>query len=735
MVRTALTDPADSLERQNEKLLRITDALMRKIERTNDASGVAYAQFERAALLEAQVRQRTNDLERTLKLLHDSNAGLAAAQREAEAARSNLAEAVESVNEGFALFDQSDRLVMSNSRFCRDLTDVAPRIEPGLGFLDYVHLVSRSIALSLPEGETQARWRSRRMERHKDDRVIFNVRLTRDRWLQVGEHRTASGGTVILQTDVSDIMRAEREKRDRLMDRQARMVRATLDHLNQGVCIFGTDRRLVGWNKQMEALLTRPIDGHVVGIDFGTLLGRLDDQVSFAPSFDRERLMDWARQQRGRAPVTFEVSHGDGGMLSVFAQEMPDRGFVISFTDVTAEREAARALREINETLERRVEERTIELNEALAQARRANASKTRFVAAASHDLLQPLSAAKLFVSLLKEQSTDETARLTAGKAVSALASVENIIEALLDISKLDSGQVSLSLQEVPLRDILASLRSELTPAAEAKGLGLTILDSSQIVKSDPVFLRRILQNLVSNAVRYTESGRILVGARRRGGRTRIEVWDTGPGIAEEDRQTIFQEFKQLGPNWSGAKGLGLGLAIVERACKSLDHDLTLLSEAGRGSCFAVTADRAAIARIDLDQPPGGADEVQPATKNLVVLLVENDPSVAGAITLMIEAWGSHVVHAETGESALALLSEIDISPDRLLLDFQLGPGMDGAALLARLRETHGDIPARIITASRNQMIVETCDALDVPLLPKPLDHAKLIELMDERRA
>ena len=324
-----LIDPADPVEVQNAKLMRIAQSLMRKVEQAGSDPGLAYSQFERAALLEAQVRQRTVDLERTLALLHEANAA-------AEAARSNMAEAVESVQEGFALFDHSDHLVMSNSRFCREIADIVPRIEPGLPFADYVALVSQSIYLALPEGETRAQWMARRMARHADDSTVFNVRLTRDRWLQVGEHRTASGGTVILQTDVSEIMRAERVKRDRLLDEQAQMVRATLDHLNQGVCIFSARQRLVGWNDRMEDLLDRPIDGQVLGIRFTALVERLDEQIAFSSHFTREHLIAWANRTRPRRPISFEVNRGRDAILSVFAQEIPDRGFVISFTDVTA---------------------------------------------------------------------------------------------------------------------------------------------------------------------------------------------------------------------------------------------------------------------------------------------------------------------------------------------------------------------------------------------------------------
>ena len=244
----------------------------------------------------------------------------------------------------------------------------------------------------------------------------------------------------------------------------------------------------------------------------------------------------------------------------------------------------------MNETLEAGVIARTEELGVALTEAERANASKSRFVAAASHDLLQPLSAAKLFMSSLSDQLDSAETLTVLGKAENALAGVENIIEALLDISKLDAGKAVFDVQPVALSAIFGPLCDELTPVAAAKGLKLSIVDSGLSVESDPGYLRRIMQNLISNAIKYTDTGRVVVGVRRNGGSARIEVWDTGPGIDDADRKRVFQEFERLegaAPN----DGLGLGLAIVERAAKGLGHELSLWSETGRGSCFALNTE------------------------------------------------------------------------------------------------------------------------------------------------
>ncbi len=330
----SLVNAADSLEKQNQKLQIIAEALMNRVEYGSEQSGAAYAQFERAALLEKRVRARTLELERTLDLLHESNAQLARANDETEAARRNLADAIETVSEGFALFDPNDVLVMCNSRFCRDFRDTAENLTPGLPFVEYVKKISLSQYLALPQGMTADRWAARRLRRHQDRRVMFNVQLTHDRWLQVSEHRTANGGTVVLQTDVTDLVRLERQERDKLKDKQTRMIRATLDHLNQGVCVFDESARLLGWNDKLGTLLGVPARRLHLGASFFTLVEQLDEDMAFTRGIDRAGFAKWARTDGPRDPISFEVRRGGSETLQIFGRSMPDRGFVMSVTDV-----------------------------------------------------------------------------------------------------------------------------------------------------------------------------------------------------------------------------------------------------------------------------------------------------------------------------------------------------------------------------------------------------------------
>jgi signal transduction histidine kinase/ActR/RegA family two-component response regulator len=731
MSNPSLLDPKDSLERQNQKLLTIVETLMRRAEAKPDTTGVAYAQFERAVMLEEEVRARTRDLEHALDLLNTSNASLAKANAEAEAARANLANAIETVQEGFALFDANEQLVMCNDRFGKHMHDVHHLFKPGLPFSDYVRIVSQSPYLELPGGTTPEMWQKRRMLRHREQHVVFNARMAGDRWLQVSEHRTRDGGTVVLQTDVTDIMLIERQERERLLDDQARLVKATLEHLNQGVGIFDREARLLGWNRRLGELLSIPLRRFRLGLPFTTVHEQLSRIVTFQNSTDAAALSEWAAHQGPRAALSFEVVLGVDRTLAVFAQHMPDGGFVISFTDITTERNALRAVSQVNETLERRVQERTLELRDALADAERANASKSRFVAAASHDLLQPLSAAKLYLASLENDLTEQDQRARLGKAAGALQSVEDILSALLDISRLDSGRAAVHLGRIPLGNLLEQLHHELAPAAAEKGLRFDLRTSDVSVTSDATYLRRILQNLIGNALRYTVSGRVLVATRQRGRNVCVEIWDTGPGIPEEQQQKVFEEFHRVNAPASPSEGLGLGLAIVERACRLLGHPLELHSIPGQGTRFRVTFPLASTHETEPPSALSHAPDAAPLAQH-IILLVENDSALRQAISMTLENWGADVLSCGSDTEALDLLREIDIAPDVVLVDHQLGTDVTGTDLIAHLRRLYGPLPGCVISANRSPDLSAACLALDVPLLHKPLDLDALRDALQE---
>lgn len=720
-----LINAHESVERQNEKLLKITEVLMNRVEQVTNDGGAAYAQFQRAVMLEDQVRTRTRELEEALNLLNESNAQLSAAIHEAETSRKTLTDAIETIREGFALFDAEDRLMLHNSRFGMFMPDVRERLRPGLTFDQYVDLVSRSRMMDLPEGLSPADWAKRRRKRHKEDHVVFNVAVTGDRWIQVSEHRTEGRQTAILQTDVTEIVRIERRERMRMLDDQARLIAATLDHLDQGVAVFDRDRVLVHCNDRLNELLGLSLTDLRHGASAETLIGHLEARCTVPHA--TEALAKWIEGRGPRDPVALELTREPGVVLSVSGRAMPDGGFVISFTDITAERNAALELLRAKETLERRVMERTLELEDALAVAERANASKSRFVAAASHDLLQPLSAAKLMVSSLAPtgQEPGGEREIILDKTKSALESVEDMIGALLAISKLETDQEVFDIRPVSLGALLRRLETEFQPLAAEQGIDLTVVPSSAWVMSDPTYLRRIVQNLIGNAVRYTETGRVVVGVRRRMAAVRIEVHDTGPGIPEEAQSAIFEEFKRLSGGRRAGEGLGLGLAIVDRACGALGHPLTLRSEPGKGSCFAVTAPLtgAPQARPKEGQALGAADA---RTLGQFVLIVDDDAEFRDALEYAMTGMGHHVLTSGSPYEALDLIEEMEVRPDHILLDYRLGESLTALDCLDDIRARLPDTPICVLTASRCVTVQAKCEARGLGFEHKPVDAERL---------
>lgn len=724
-----LIDPKDSLERQNEKLLKITETLMRRVEQGSGTSGAAYGQFQRAVMLEEEVRRRTLELERALDLLNESNSKLAEANAETEAARANLANAIETLQEGFALFDPQDEMVMCNSRFGKHMLDIHHLFKPGLRFSEYVRLVSLSPYLSLPEGETPEAWEAYRLSRHTDTHAVFNARMAANRWLQVSEHRTADGGTVIIQTDITDLMRLERKEREKLLDDQARLIKATLEHLNQGVCIFDDQNHLIGWNRRAGELLSIKANRLQIGTYFSSLYEHIRGDAILLGEVTHNQIEAWVANGAKRAPLSFEFRIGKGRTLAAFAQQMPDGGFVISFTDVSAERAAVQAISQVNRTLEQRVTERTLELEDALSEAERANASKSRFVAAASHDLLQPLSAAKLYVASLEHEIDAPVLKERLVKASNALVSVEGILAALLDISKLDAGLALVNVSTISLEGMLSQLKDELAPLARQKGLDFRLVSSRAVVESDASYLRRILQNLASNAIRYTETGKVLVGVRQRRSSIRIEVWDTGPGIPEDQQEKVFDEFHRLNATASSSEGMGLGLAIVERACRLLKYPLHLTSTVGQGTCFAIELPRSTATQthkpVDLPICEGVSLE------HKIAVLIEDDAELRSAMAITLENWGLDVLPCATQAEAEDVLREVDVAPDVIVADYQLENGTLGTDVVAALMETHGQMPACIVTANRSPDLNDVCDALGVMLFHKPVDLGALRSFLE----
>lgn len=710
---SSLLNQDDDPSRQNEKLRKIVSSLMKRVEQANSDSNDAYTQFERAISLEEQVRSRTLNLREALDVLNAINGQLGSAQRETEKARQNLVDAVESIQEGFAIFDAHENLVMKNSKFLALLPDIADKVIPGTTFEQYIEISSSSEFITFPEQMSKDEWFKHRTDIHEKQSANFVLEIKDDHWMQVSEQRTEVGGTIVLQTDITDMMRLERVERARMLDRQGEIVKATLDHIDQAIIIFDEDGQLVGWNEPIRKVLNPPAKL----LRKGTRRGRFEHIFTSGNVFSKrsypEGILIWLRKNVGRNRLRQEMQAMNGQIYDVSCSEMPDGSCLVSFNDITQ-------LRKLNETLEHRVHERTQELTKARDIAERANASKSRFVAAASHDLLQPINAAKLFISALSSYDLDDRTRDVVDRIDQSFQSVEIILGALLDISKLDSGKTVLNISTFPISSILDRLSDEYTQIARRKGIDLRIVSSSLLVRSDPTYLRRIVQNLASNAIRYTQSGKVVIGVKRKNGSAQIVVADTGIGIAKKDQDLIFREFHRINTEQSSNTAMGLGLAIVDRACQMLGHDLELESEVNVGTTFRVSVQYFEAERKDSlrDQEPGHLD----IAPNKIAVLIENDANVLAAMVGLFESWGISTIGVTNIDDAQRELKSLEIIPDIVVADYQLDDQKNGVDGIIDIRATCGPVIGIILTADRSKEVQDHVAVNGIFLRTKPVD-------------
>jgi Na+/proline symporter/signal transduction histidine kinase len=518
------------------------------------------------------------------------------------------------------------------------------------------------------------------------------------------------------------------------------ILQTALDHVRQGIAVFDKDLTLICWNRQFGEVLDLPPSLTRAGV-------RLEEILRYNASHDTSD--DDVIEQRVATQLTRYINEVEpflesfvqrGLFVEVRANRMPDGGIVTTFTDITPSVEAADALERANETLERRVKERTEELtrlNEALGRAKReadeANISKTRFLAAASHDILQPLNAARLYVTSLVERRGSSPDGELVGNIDASLEAVEEIFGALLDMSRLDTGAMRPEPASFRIDQLLRQIEVEFAPIAKEKGLDLKFMPCRAVVRSDRRLLRRLLQNLVSNAIKYTISGRVLVGCRQRGGTLRIEVHDTGVGVPADKHQAIFTEFHRLDQGARIARGLGLGLSIVERIARVLDHGILVRSQPGRGSCFSIAVPISTSAPSLVPMPETASFDSAHLT-GTVALCIDNEPAILDGMRTLLGGWGCAVITGADLQTALAATAQAHLQPNGLIVDYHLDHG-DGISVIGELRNHFGsDLPAVLITADRTPRVRDEARARGIQLLNKPVRPAALRALMSQWR-
>ncbi|WP_431321355.1 hybrid sensor histidine kinase/response regulator [Rhizobium sp. YTU87027] len=506
------------------------------------------------------------------------------------------------------------------------------------------------------------------------------------------------------------------------------MLQTALSQMDQGIAVFDSSNNLTIWNRRFRQLLDLPENTGQVGFPLADIVAILSERGDIAAGDVNQTVRHFLTLDK---PFALVLGGGER-IIEVRSNAMPDKGIVATFTDITQRVAADRALKQANETLEQRVVERTAELTrvnhelgEARAAADEANLGKTRFFAAAGHDILQPLNAARLYSSALVERMGQSESSAIVRNIDSALESVETILGAVLDISRLDTGAMRPRLAPVPLSDLLERIQTDFAPIAREKKLKLVVMPTSLRVRSDPNLLRRLVQNLVSNAIKYTIDGKVLVGARRRGHQVVIQVMDSGIGIPPSKFRTVFKEFARLDEGAKTASGLGLGLSIVDRIARVLNHPVELHSTHGKGTDFRIIMPRDASR---LPERLGAAQAVEHSAQNLKglkVLCVDNEPHILEGMQLLISGWGCEV-------RCLGSLAEVDAldarqaPPDLVIADYHLGDGTGVSAILTLRERFMAFIPALIVTADRTPEVRAEVERHGIGLQHKPVRPAAL---------
>ena len=516
------------------------------------------------------------------------------------------------------------------------------------------------------------------------------------------------------------------------------LLQSAIENISLGVSVVNHQQQLVVWNHRYLELFTYPKGFVRVGRPVEDLMRYNLTNANLSARRIDEIVVDRCTSMREGRPMSYERQRPDGTVLRIDGSPIPGGGYVTTFQDITAMRRTEQALKETNIYLEQRVKERTQELqviNEQMLKAKsvaeQANQSKTRFLASASHDLLQPLNAARLFTSALAGKADDGEMKDLVDHIDSSLGAAEEIISTLLDISKLDAGALEPDIGVFPVNEIMRHLATDFSAIAKDQNLELHVVPSTAWIRSDSKLLRRVVQNFLSNAIRYTPEGKILLGCRRLKGYIRIEVWDTGPGIPEDQLAHIFEEFRRF-QHGRDKKGLGLGLAIVDRISGMLNHPVSVHSVQGRGSVFGITVPTAAPEQNETTaaKPASGSRRVS-NLGGLHFLCIDNDPAILQGMVALLGNWKCDVTAAESLEDAMEKLE--GNRPDIILADYQLDDNKNGLDAMDSIRGAlNANIPGILITGYMAPEVREDAINRGYQILYKPVKPAALRALVNK---
>ncbi|MET1218215.1 MAG: PAS-domain containing protein [Glaciecola sp.] len=518
----------------------------------------------------------------------------------------------------------------------------------------------------------------------------------------------------------------------------------SLESMEHGISVIDKHLNLVAWNKKYVELFNYPEDYLTVGAPIEKLMRYNAVKGELGPGDVDELIKRRIEHLKNGSQHRFTRQRNDGKVIEMVGNPLPGGGFVTSFNDVTSHVEIQQALEEANIDLESRMKKRTEEVHsinadlrleierrydaekeliEARRAAEQANASKTRFLALASHDIIQPLNAAKLYLSALEDAVLSKSAREILTKLSDSVNSSEQLISTLLDISRLDQGDLNPTIEKFELSRIVNHIISDMSMKAENKGLELRSKVRDVWVKADKTYTYRIVQNFVSNAIKYTDTGKVLVTVKQDDVQVRIDVYDTGIGISEEHQAHIFDDFFRI--QESSSAGVGLGLGVVRRLSDNMKCKVDVTSEKGKGSCFSLTLP----ATTPEVRKPSVTRTTVRGLKGLKVLCVDDKNENLDALKTLLDKWGVISFQANSYDKGLFAVDEF--TPDLMLIDYQLDHDLLGLDLISDIQQKmHKVIPAAIVTALQDETLKQRCGDLGIMYLNKPLKPAKLRAMM-----
>ena len=517
------------------------------------------------------------------------------------------------------------------------------------------------------------------------------------------------------------------------------LLQSAIENASEGMSIIDENLNLVAWNKKYLALFDYPPRLVSVGCPIEKLIrfnvvrglcgtGNIEEQVA--------KRIEYLKQG---SPHSSERQHHNGQVIRIEGNPLPDGGFVMMFTDITAYKEAELVLKEANQDLATSVLERTKKLakaNKELALARekseQAHFKKSQYLKACSHDLMQPLEAARLFTSALSTQDDlNDVQKRQVENIKNSLKVANELLANLGEIARIEGGNINPNLAAFPLNELFSSLAQEFSAAADELNVDFRVMLTKQWVKSDKHLLRRILQNLLGNAFRYASPGKVLLGVRKVRGQLQIQILDNGPGIPEDKQEIVFEQFIQLenvnAVNNFGGQGLGLGLNITQSLANILAHPLSLTSRENQGCKFSILLPKTKAEALVVDEIIRPKVSLQGAT----VLCIDNDTAVLNGMLELLTAWQCQVYGAESFEQALSVFNEHQNEVDILLVDYQLDNNQDGLSLIAKIRhQANNIIPAILITATTESDIEEKTQRANVGFMRKLVKPAALRAMM-----